>query len=266
MKHAAFMLSLAATCVSACADSTSVNPVPTPSTDAAPPDATTAPDAPSEASAPEAGPRRREVMNRSPFGRLDVTDNLLIDGDMELSGGAGQTPWVAIGAEGQTSLLVETGGRCRSGLRCLVLNDRVDALLGSGVAAGEQSLEFSMWAKVPAMDCGVITVYLFKLMTKYITGFHQVHPASDVPDADGWCRYHALRGKMDESVGVYIEAELTAFQRVLVDDAVLRPADGSSPETRSAPIRRSEYERIVSRLAPLHRNRWIGPPPRDLPR
>ncbi len=251
--------------LAACEDGTNVNPAPR---EADPQDAGKTMDAAVDgaggADAPpsaDAGPIRRTILTRSPYGNLEHTDNLLIDGDMEMSAGGGQSPWVAIGNAGQLSLEVGTGGRCRSGLRCLVMDQWVQTLLGYGVAADDQPLEFWLWAKVPGNDCGIVTVYLFPRMTMYITMFHEVMPETPQPNGDGWCRFHAIRGKMNESVGVLVEATLQSSQRVVLDDAVLRPADGvSATATRSVPISKADHARIVKRIAPVLRERWVGAP------
>lgn len=250
-------------CLPACDETMYVNPAPVlNSSDAAAHDAGDVPEASPDAFPPlDAGPVRRTVMTRSPFGNLSYTDNLLLDGDMEMSTGGGQTPWVGIGAQGQASLKVETGGRCRSGLRCLVLDTGLDTLLGYGVAAGDKPLEFWLWAQVPGNDCSVVKVYVFPQMTFSITMFNQVNSETPEPDGEGWCRFYALRSPMDEAVGVLVETRLLNQQRVIVDDAVLRVADGTSPTSlRSLPISKLEHARIVAKIAPVLKNRWFGPP------
>ena len=251
----------------ACDQDMYVNPAPAPTTttDAAVAEAAVSDaleDVPQEAPAEvEAGALRRTILHRSPFGSLEHTDNLLIDGDMEMSSGAGQTPWIGLSNGGQADLLLETGGHCRSGLRCLVLDSHVNSLLGYGVAADDKPLEFWLWAKVPGDDCSRLTVYLFPRMTMNISMFHQVPSETAAPDAEGWCRFHALRNPMDESVGVYVETQLMSNQRIVLDDAVLRPSDGLSPTSvRSLPVSKAEHARIMKTLTPLLRQRWIGPP------
>jgi hypothetical protein len=252
-------------CLPACDETMYVNPAPVlDSSDAAAHDAgDLKPEASTDAfPSVDAGPVRRTVMNRSPFGNLSFTDNLLLDGDMEMSTGAGQTPWIGIGILGQASLNVETGGRCRSGLRCLALDAGLDTLLGYGVAAGDKPLEFWLWAKVPGNDCSVVTVHLFPRMRMNIGMFNQVTSETPEPDGEGWCRFHAVRSPMDEAVGVLVEARLLDRQRVIVDDAVLRVADGTSPTSlRSLPITKSEHARIVAKIAPVLEKRWFGPLP-----
>ncbi|HNS96473.1 MAG TPA: hypothetical protein PKL73_05945 [Polyangiaceae bacterium] len=209
----------------------------------------------------EAGPFRRSVLLRSPFGNLAHTDNLLLDGDMEMSVAQGQTPWRVLGLGGQVSVPVETGGRCRSGLRCIALSAKANAAFGVGVAARNLPLEFWLWAKTPGA-CSALTVYMFSAMTMNITQFHQVQADNPQPDASGWCRFSALRSASDESIGIYVEAKVTSVQQILIDDAVLRPADASSPTTKGLiAVRPQVHQRIVNRLAPWMRQRWIGPPP-----
>jgi hypothetical protein len=256
------VLLLAALALPACGQDVQPNPAPTaaPAVDAATDTIDPATDA-AGLTPTEAGPLRRTVMTRSPFGNLARTDNLLLDGDMEMSIGAGQSPWRVLGTTSQVSVPLETGGKCRSGLRCIALSSAANAALGVGVAARNLPLEFWLWAKVPA-SCDAVSVYLFSGMTMNITMFNQVKPESDQPDASGWCRFHALRSPMNESVGIYVETDVSGFQHVLIDDAVLRPADGSSPTTKALhPVRPDVHARIVQRLAPLWRERWIGPPP-----
>lgn len=248
--------------LAACEQTMTVNPAPVPSSQQH--DAAVAPPAPPDASGlepTEAGPFRRSLMTRSPFGNLAHSDNLLIDGDMEMSNGTGQTPWIGLSTVSQTELKIETGGRCRSGLRCLVLTASADTVLGRGVAARNKALEFWLWAKVPNNKCDIVSVYLVPGMTLGISMFNKVRSETEAPDESGWCRFHTLRAPMDESVAVYVEASLLFQQRVLVDDAVLRPADGVSPtKVRTLPVDPAEHARIVGKIGPILRQQWIGRP------
>jgi hypothetical protein len=245
-----------------CEPNTSTNPAPQPSAeiqDAAPP-------VPTDASTilpTEAGPPRRSILTRNPFGNLAHTDNLLFDGDMEMSRGVGQTPWIGIGKGGQTELKLETGGTCRSGLSCLVLTSSNNAVLGRAIAARDKALEFSLWAKVPGNACDAVSVYLIPAMTMSFTLFGKVASETKSPDESGWCRFHGLHPSMNEAIAVYVETSAMFQQRVLLDDAVLRPADGASPSRmRSLPIDKNDYTRIVGDVAPVLRQQWIGPSPR----
>lgn len=261
-RRAAFLAVSLLPVLAACEQDMTVNPAPVPSSQQH--DAAVGPPDPPDASGiepTEAGPFRRSLMMRSPLGNLAHADNLLIDGDMEMSRGMGQTPWIGLGTASQTELKLETGGRCRSGLRCLVLSASSNAVLGSGVAARDKALEFWLWANVPGNKCDIVSVYLVPGMTLSINMFSKVRAETDAPDESGWCRFHTLRAPMDESVAVYVEASLLFQQRVVIDDAVLRPADGVSPtKVRTLPVDPADHARIAAKIGPILRQQWIGRP------
>lgn len=253
--------------LSGCSDETRVNPVPLaaapadasiPTTDAG--DAAT--DAPSK---PEAGPHKRDVLYRSPFGNLQATGNLLFDGDFEWSG-AGSGAWVgASSTEGQVELRLETGGLCRSGLRCAALDNSYD-MLGYGTRASHAAVDVSFWAKVPDTNCAVVSGYVLSIMNYTI--LLTMKRDADAPGVDGWCRFHAvLPLKLQEGIGVYITAEkLDDGKRVLIDDVVAVAADGLSPMSLTAgPAPEGVPQRMARGLDIIRRNRWLGTRPEPLP-
>ena len=63
----------------------------------------------------------RTVGHRSPFGDVFQADNLMVDGDFELTGRNDQAPWIVFDELGQQTLNYETGGHCRSGVRCAII-------------------------------------------------------------------------------------------------------------------------------------------------
>src|SRR5690606_37838607 len=96
---------------------------------------------PSEGGAPPEGPHVRDVVIRNPFG--GPSDNLLADGDFELSivpeGNSGQYGWIAFKQSGaEQPLLAETGGLCKSGLRCGRLPKR-SIVFGRGTSAANEA-------------------------------------------------------------------------------------------------------------------------------
>ena len=52
----------------------------------------------------------------------------MVDGDFELTGRSDQAPWIVYN-QGQQTLNYDTGGRCRSGVRCAVIG-KGDGLIG----------------------------------------------------------------------------------------------------------------------------------------
>jgi hypothetical protein len=208
----------------------------------------------------DAGPKRRDVLVRSPFGNLAPLGNLFIDGDFEWSAPGGQTPWLALDVDqGQVDLALETGGACRSGLRCARMNNVTD-LLGEGIAATHAGLEISFWAKVPGASCSVVTATLISLQTFSTWPVDEVLSETDAPDASGWCRFHGVKSKWTEAPGVYISTQgLKDGETIIVDDAVMVAADGLSPlGLGSGPISADLARRIAFAGDWLRKHRVFG--------
>ncbi|MBL8741515.1 MAG: hypothetical protein JNK04_10490, partial [Myxococcales bacterium] len=111
MKTLALFLSIAA--LAGCQDEV-IDPVTTPTS------TTTVPTAePTGGAPPLPGPKVRDVYQRNPFGV--PLENLLVDGDFELSitrESTGQYGWRRLHNGGLKPTPAETGGLCKSGLRC----------------------------------------------------------------------------------------------------------------------------------------------------
>lgn len=244
-------------------DSTAVNPVPIPAADAATTDGPVVEDAGDEATLREAGPIRRQVFERSPFGNLDRAGDLLVDPDFEWSTGRGQTGWVAMDDTGQQRVTIETGGTCRSGLRCVKI-EGTTGLLGRGIGAANGGTTLSLWAKVSEPTCDILSIYLLRGMTyTYVSGAN-VRPVADAPDEHGWCRFEGTAPPQPEPIDVYIELKPSVLKTyAILDEASLRPSDGMS--AMAAPgawqIDEAARERVLSRLARLRKQRWYGRAP-----
>jgi hypothetical protein len=251
-----------------CSESTTVNPAPfaapqdatVPATDAG--DASADLDAPA---APEAATARRQVLQRSPFGNLDQTGNLLFDGDFEWSVPGSQTPWNAFGTLGAVDMVIETGGVCRSGLRCAVMDNTTD-LLGEGIAATHAGLALSVWARVPAGDCAAVEIYTLSLMIMSVEMQTSIEADGAQPDGSGWCHYQGWIEPKDEAVGVYITASaIDDGQQVIIDDATLLAADGLSPLSlahRAVPP--AVEARMIAAGEWLRRHRIVDRPRRQI--
>lgn len=170
----------------------------------------------------------RTVETRNPFGV--PAHNLMADGDFELStsaGDGGQYGWRSFGSDGQSSLLTETGGLCRTGLRCGVLRAG-SVLYGTATAApggaGHQ-LTVHTKPKDPAVGCkSVMSAYIL-----YCSAFNplEVLDTDEEPDADGWCRHSIDFPPGNRAPCLYLEAN----QDALIDSAVLLPVGGSAKTT-----------------------------------
>lgn len=174
---------------------------------------------------PPPGPRVRTVEVR---GWAGTAGNLLVDGDFELSGvGDGQAGWIAVGPDGQVPFDVETGGLCKSGLRCAQMKrDLAFFARGTAAPAGKRHLA-TLWAKPPlGSDCTVVTVQL--LTCDAFTFIGKLKRDDDLPDASGWCRYQADVAKQPRAVCMYVDNQLgSSTDVVLLDAAVLAPNDGT---------------------------------------
>ncbi len=170
-------------------------------------------------------PAIRTVSERNPWG--GPAGNLLADGDFEmaiaLDGGESPTGWVALGAKGdQRYLRGETGGLCRSGLRCGVLEPGV-LLFGRGAAAAGVGMAASLWAKPPSgQGCDVVKASMVACDEPNFAA--DLKPSSKTPGADGWCSYQTTMPKNDRKQCMLIESTLQAGQTALVDGATLLPA------------------------------------------
>ena len=185
-------------------------------------------------------PAVRSVFLRNPVGV--PFDNLLADGDFELSivpaqAAGGQYGWRAFSPSGgQAALLAETGGLCRSGLRCGRLGEgRV--LFGQGTAAaGERPHRASLWVK--AVDpttvdadkpCELIGRAFVIRCESFVT-LGSLKPA-EAPDDRGWCEYTGLAASSRDALCLYLELDA---REVLLDAATLLPRE--QPDALPAPL------------------------------
>lgn len=212
----------------------------------------------------DAGPLVRTVFTRNPFG--GPIGNLLADGDFELSvvpeGGAGQYGWRAFNGNGtaERTFFAETGGLCRTGLRCAVLEPSM-LLFGRGTAAaGGAGHVATMWAKLPPeTTCDVVSVIAVECDT-FIT-LKKLTPAG--PDAEGFCELAATIPPRQTAVCLYVDSNLTGEQRVLLDSAAIVPDDGTisprSGEIWVPPPETAERLRAVRRT--IRDRTFFGRPP-----
>lgn len=204
--------------------------------------------------------RRRTVGVRSPFGAHP--GNLLLDGDFEFSAvsGANLPGWMPIrwSSGGIVDLELETGGLCRSGMRCAIA-ERGVAFLGWGTAARGFGMAASIWAKVPAgRACDVVEPVVTQCW--YVTGT-QLLPVVAEPDADGWCRYEARLYPQETAACMYVETTLESGELALLDEAVIVPSTGAAPMSANrAPLRPDQRQRIQAALDLARARRPFGRP------
>ena len=234
MKPLVFTLAAASLAIFGCSTEEKLAPAPTaPVTIAdAGPDAPADAGPDADASAPpdvDAGTARRTVMTRSPFG--GPVANHFADGDFELStsGGTGQYGARAFRVGGNGSgvdFAVETGGLCRSGLRCAVFAPKTAFLLRGVAAALDKGNVVSFWAKVPATKtCAVVSGLMLTCDTLQ-TG-HALKATTPGPNAAGWCSYSSRLAISPSALCLYIQSKLVNDETALLDSAVMGPDDGT---------------------------------------
>ncbi len=203
-------------------------------------------------------PQKRTVEIRNPWG--EPPNNLLVDGDFEMSivveGHHQQAGWLAFKAQQQAYLLGDTGGRCKSGLRCGVLEPGV-LWYGRGASALEGSMVAAISAKPPpGSGCSVVQASVIRC--DFDGKSADLVPDSEQPAADGWCTYRRDVPDSDVATCMLVESTLPAGATALVDAATLLPVKlaaklelGATPEERAA--RYSAISSLVRRRMPFGR-------------
>lgn len=168
-----------------------------------------------------AGTPVRDVFVRNPFGEQE--GNLLSDGDFEMSitSNPGQQGWNFYGFNGSDTLIGETGGLCRSGLRCGVF-PKGGALLARATAAPDMApMVGEIWVKpLDGSSCGGVAVYVVGCDDFDVRGqFGGLVPQLE---EDGWCALRGAAAGSATAVCMYLENDGTAM---LIDAASLREGE-----------------------------------------
>ncbi|MEP7123046.1 MAG: hypothetical protein ABJE95_19115 [Byssovorax sp.] len=229
MKSLVFTLAAASMALLGCSTDEQLAPAPT----APVAIADAGPDAPEDADASmpvevDAGTARRTVMTRNPFG--GPAANQFADGDFELSttqgtGQYGARAFATTGG-GDVGFALETGGLCRSGLRCAVFAPKTAFLLRGAAAALAKGNMVSFWAKVPpTKPCTTVSGVMATCDTLVIG--HGVKATTPQPDAAGWCSYSSRLPASASALCLYIQNKLLPSETALLDSAVMGPDDGT---------------------------------------
>jgi hypothetical protein len=215
---------------------------------------------------PEPAPEKpvRTVEQRSPFGRLTPSNNLLADGDFEFTGRSMQMPWITFADNGQGVLNYATGGRCRSGIRCARLDAGAE-MVGFVASPKTAGMRISIWGKPDSGACDDVTVRLIDLESPSVSS--AVAAEAKAPDASGWCRY---TGEAPNLAGgapaLYVTTNRRGTSGALVDDGVIEPASESGVATvrrfESSSAALAERVRFVADWIRTHRQYGI---PREAP-
>lgn len=219
-----------------------------------------------EPEAPPPAPTARVVGWRSPFGDTLHPDNLMIDGDFEFTGRSGQMPWILVSSQAQAALDFDTGGRCRSGVRCAKMRQDT-TMIGYLASPREKNLFVRVWGKPDSTKCGDVTIVLVDESANQTRGTL----AAQQPEGDelGWCRYELLTKSMNQypypwgNPALVVQAKKSA---TLIDDAVALPsADGTKPLIGGPPLTDAQKTEIHSIIEWVKSHRQFGIPPRSGP-
>lgn len=224
-------------------------------------------DAPEE----DAGPIVRRVEERNPFG--GPPNNLLADGDFELSVSSstfGQYGWIAFSSGfAQLVMLAETGGICRSGLRCARMK-KGQLLYGQGTAAADESAHAAKIFLKPVdaltpseppatyecKDLGEVQV--FECSTGTILS---VLKPDEAPGSDGWCAFTGSPRSSKFGLCMIVELDEDA----LVDEATLLPVlkDEKTPLSALPSVSTETRAKIDGLREAVRKTRRFGTEPRD---
>lgn len=225
---------------------------------------TAAPDAGSDSAPPEAGLPIRTISLGNPLGRVDP-NNLMVDGDFELTSASGQFGWRAIASTGEAELRRETGGLCRSGVTCGVLTPDAD-FLGYAAGPGASDVEVRVYTKPPRPDCTLTAVSLIGCTSAIVFRVDDVASTSSEPASDGWCEHHVVTPAMEHRPCLLVTSFADAGESTLVDDAWLGKAPSRAPRSLAfGPPRAERAERVARTLRIAEATTRIGRPERARP-
>jgi hypothetical protein len=213
----------------------------------------------------EAPTAKRQVFERNPIG--GPTGNLLADGDFEMSivsanAAGGQYGWVAFDMNGGVvQLLGETGGICKTGLRCGRVQKNAILFARGTAAPGEVPHRASIMVKAleeftppPGKHaCDFVTVYVINCdnfdIEKGLKGPNE-------PDADGWCELAGEVPPSTTALCMYAETKV----ETLADSATLLAAPDLAMSTQSKVFVSDELSARMQRIREIVRSRLTVTP------
>lgn len=175
----------------------------------------------SDASVPAPVPPPRSAFHRNPFGDAFQSDNLFVDGDFELTGRTDQAPWIVFN-KAQATLNYDTGGRCRSGVRCAVIGVG-DAIIGNMASPPVEDYEIQIYIRPDMPRCADAEVFTIDLANDATAD--SIQSLTTAPDVDGWCHFAGKAGNLAyQQPAVYISLSNSATSKTLhIDEASALP-------------------------------------------
>lgn len=176
---------------------------------------------------------RRTVGYRNPFGDLSHPDNLVADGDFELTGRSGQMPWQLYANGGQATLDYDTGGACLSGVRCALIG-KSQTLIGYFASPATANIQISVHVRSDSGRCLDASIFTVDLVNGQPSS--PLYAVQTGPDSTGWCTFSAKALNLaDRQSAIDIELAASAKGTQLwVDDALALPVAGNGKNARGS--------------------------------
>jgi hypothetical protein len=207
----------------------------------------------------DAGPKKRTVEQRNPFGNVAETENLLWDGDFEWNSPfSDQYGWLSGPPYSYAFDNIRVGAMCRSGLKCALLKKK-NGIIGIGVASKGNKLSASFWAHLTEGTCDLLKADVTSLFDDSEPDA-PVLPVSTTPDAGGWCRYESVIEARAKKPYLFIYN--TTPNIVIIDDAVLKQALGTkSLAIQHGPKAPDHAQALAEARAAIAKHRGPQDPP-----
>lgn len=190
----------------------------------------------------------RSVYQRNPLGNALAADNLFADGDFELTGRTGQMPWLAYANMAQGTLDYDTGGRCRSGVRCGVLGKN-QSLIAFVASPPKENFFVSVYVKPQSGNCAEVRAYV---ADELLGASSSMLKAPKEPDETGWCLFAGTVFNMANlNPALFVEfVGAPASKRALVDEGVALPI--SQMKKAGPRIQEALYPAPITEPTPMH--------------
>lgn len=207
----------------------------------------------------------RTVGHRNPFGDVLQIDNLMADGDFELTGRNDQAPWIVFDSTGQITLNYDTGGHCRSGVRCATVASG-QSLVGYMASPPQSDFVVRAYVKPDTNNCADTRVLTIDLTQQGQDSTIEV--TSQGPDENGWCLFMGTATNLAFlQPMIYVEIASQKSKQITVDQVSVLPV-GESPVhpitiPRTAPPAET-LKRVAFVTDWIRRHRIVGRPSRPL--